>query len=73
MRRRAGLEALFWALLSSREQVREEQPEELWPIPPSAGRLLAEDALTPNRVQRRYLSRRVLLQLRAGDFRMDGL
>ena len=38
-----------------------EEPEELGPLPTSSGSLLAEDALAPRRLQRRHLSRRVLI------------
>ena len=38
-----------------------EEPEELGPVPTSAGSLLAKDVLSPSRLQRRHLSRRVLI------------
>ena len=38
-----------------------EEPEELGPVPTSAGSFLAEDALAPSRFQRRHLSSGVLI------------
>ena len=50
-----GRSAVFKLLAVSPE------PEELGPVPPSAGRLLAKDAIAPSRGQRRHLRRGVLL------------
>ena len=38
-----------------------EEPEELGPVPTSAGNLLTVDALAPRRFERRHLSRGVLI------------